>query len=141
MTIARMIEGRDGAVITCDVAASVRDAVAILAERRIGALPVLANGEVAGIFSERDVLYRLNESGASVLDRPTYTLTFTRQPRARSNSNASSATSGERKQAPSTRPLALRRSPNRNCRSPAAQPGPRCRPPLSSSTRYRRNSA
>jgi len=70
MTIARMIEGRDGAVITCDVAASVRDAVAILAERRIGALPVLANGEVAGIFSERDVLYRLNESGASVLDRP-----------------------------------------------------------------------
>lgn len=68
MTIGCLIEGRDAAIVTCDAAASVRDAVALLAERRIGAMPVLENGEVAGIFSERDVIYRLKEHGPAVLD-------------------------------------------------------------------------
>jgi len=40
-----------------------------LAERRIGALPVLQDGTVAGIFSERDVIYKLRELGPEVLDR------------------------------------------------------------------------
>ncbi|PNU01718.1 CBS domain-containing protein [Novosphingobium guangzhouense] len=69
MTIGRIIEGRD-AVITCDVAMSVRDAAAILAERRIGAVPVMENDEIAGIFSERDVIYKLREIGPAVLDMP-----------------------------------------------------------------------
>ncbi|WP_159979877.1 MULTISPECIES: CBS domain-containing protein [unclassified Novosphingobium] len=69
MTIGRIIEGR-GTVVTCDVATTVREAVAILAERRIGAVPVMENGEIAGIFSERDVIYRLSEIGAGVLDMP-----------------------------------------------------------------------
>jgi CBS domain-containing protein len=47
----------------------VRDAVAILAGKRIGALPVLDNGTVAGIFSERDVIYRLADEGAACLDK------------------------------------------------------------------------
>ena len=70
MTIARLLEGRSGAVITCDAAMSVRDAVAMLAEKRIGALPVMQGGTVAGIFSERDVIYRLHADGPGVLDRP-----------------------------------------------------------------------
>lgn len=69
MTIARIIAGRD-AVVTCDVATTVREAAAILADRRIGAVPVLEDGEIAGIFSERDVIYRLREVGAEVLDMP-----------------------------------------------------------------------
>jgi len=69
MTIGRLIEGRDAAILTCDAAMSVRDAVALLAERRIGALPVIDGGAVAGIFSERDVVYRLHEFGAAALDR------------------------------------------------------------------------
>lgn len=69
MTIGRIIEGRT-AVVTCDIATTVREAVAILAERRIGAVPVMENGEIAGIFSERDVIYRLSEIGAGVLDMP-----------------------------------------------------------------------
>jgi CBS domain-containing protein len=69
MTIGRLIEGRDAAVVTCDANASVREAVAMLAERRIGALPVLQDGEVAGIFSERDVIYRLQQDGPAMLDR------------------------------------------------------------------------
>lgn len=66
MTIGRLIEGR-GAVLTCDVSDTVRDAAAMLAARRIGALPVMENGEIAGIFSERDVIYRLHEFGPEML--------------------------------------------------------------------------
>lgn len=69
MTIGRIIAGRDS-VVTCDVSTSVRDAAGMLAERRIGALPVMENGEIAGIFSERDVIYKLREIGTDVLDMP-----------------------------------------------------------------------
>lgn len=68
MTIGRMIERRDPSVITCDAASSVRAAIALLAEKRIGAVPVIENGEVAGIFSERDVIYRLASHGPEMLD-------------------------------------------------------------------------
>jgi CBS domain-containing protein len=69
MTIQRIIEGRDAAIETCDVSDNVREAVALLAERRIGALPVLATGLVVGIFSERDVIYNLRNLGPAVLDQ------------------------------------------------------------------------
>jgi hypothetical protein len=36
----------------------------LLAEKRIGALPVLDEGKVAGIFSERDLLYCVAREGA-----------------------------------------------------------------------------
>ena len=70
MTIGRLIEGRESAILTCDVTTSVSDAVGMLADRRIGALPVLDGERLAGIFSERDVIYRLREFGPSVLERP-----------------------------------------------------------------------
>lgn len=67
MTIARLIAGRDpSTIISCDAAMRVGDAVALLAERRIGAVPVLENGRVAGIFSERDAVYRLARDGAAM---------------------------------------------------------------------------
>jgi CBS domain-containing protein len=68
MTIQRLIEGRSGPIITCPAAASVREAIALLAEKRIGALPVIQNGSVAGIFSERDVIYGLQADGPAMLD-------------------------------------------------------------------------
>jgi CBS domain-containing protein len=68
MTIRKLVEGRDFEVVTCETTATMRDAIAILAERRIGALPVMENGEVAGIFSERDVVYRIQELGPAALD-------------------------------------------------------------------------
>jgi CBS domain-containing protein len=68
MTIARLIAGRDAAVLTCNSTSTVREAIALLAERRIGALPVLQDGAIAGIFSERDVVYKLQEHGPGVLD-------------------------------------------------------------------------
>ena len=69
MTIARLIEGRGSEIISCDASTSVRDAVALLAERRIGALPVFRDGAIAGIFSERDVVYQLGANGPDMLDR------------------------------------------------------------------------
>ncbi len=70
MTIAAILQSKGADVLTIEADASVRDAVAILAERRIGALPVVRGGEVAGIMSERDVIYCLRSDGAAVLDWP-----------------------------------------------------------------------
>lgn len=70
MDIARLIASRDPeGIVTCTAGATVRQAVQLLAEKRIGALPVLSGGHLAGIFSERDSLYRLAEEGAGCLDR------------------------------------------------------------------------
>lgn len=68
MTIARLIEGRSPDIIACQASASVGEAVALLAERRIGALPVMDGGRLVGIFSERDALYQLASAGAAMLD-------------------------------------------------------------------------
>lgn len=68
MTIARLIEGRDAAIVTCNTDTLVREAIALLAERRIGAMPVLEKGKVVGIFSERDVIYQLQAQGPAMLD-------------------------------------------------------------------------
>ena len=70
MTIASILERKGRAVASVGAGASVRDAVALLAGRRIGAVPVTDGGVVAGIFSERDVLYRLHSDGADILDWP-----------------------------------------------------------------------
>lgn len=71
MIIGKLIEGRTSAdIISIDVERPVRDAVSLLAAKRIGALPVMAGGSVAGIFSERDVIYRLAEEGQACLDKP-----------------------------------------------------------------------
>lgn len=70
MNIGKLIEGRTSAdIISIDVDRPVRDAVSLLAAKRIGALPVMAGGSVAGIFSERDVIYRLAEEGQACLDK------------------------------------------------------------------------
>ena len=71
MTIARIIEGRSGSqVISCDSNATMREAVALLADKRIGAVPVMRGGSVVGIFSERDVIYKLAHEGEVCLNRP-----------------------------------------------------------------------
>ena len=61
---------RSSDVISCSVDGEVRDAVRLLASKRIGALPVMEGGRVVGIFSERDVIYRLAEEGDACLVRP-----------------------------------------------------------------------
>ncbi len=70
MEVSRLIEGRTSSdIITCEVGMKVRDVIALLSEKRIGALPVMQDGKVVGIFSERDVIYKLAAEGALCLDR------------------------------------------------------------------------
>lgn len=70
MMIARLIEGRaTTAIVTCDADTLVGDALRLLAERRIGAVPVFSGGRIAGIFSERDVVYQLAQHGPAMLDK------------------------------------------------------------------------
>lgn len=73
MTIAKLLGAKPSgrrAVVSVGADAHVRDVVALLAEHRIGAVPVLADGRVAGIFSERDMIHALVERGAAALDLP-----------------------------------------------------------------------
>jgi len=72
MTIARIIARNPRTIIQCMPQASVREAARLLAEHRIGALPVVSGDQVLGIFSERDLLYCIarHDDGAQVLDRP-----------------------------------------------------------------------
>jgi CBS domain-containing protein len=68
MTIAAILEKKGREVASIPAAQTVRDAVALLAERRIGAVPVTEGDKVAGILSERDVIQCLSSDGAAVLD-------------------------------------------------------------------------
>lgn len=71
MTIARIIAQRGSSdIIACDVTTPVSEVVRTLATKRIGALPVLRDGKVVGIVSERDVIYRLADHGGRCLDLP-----------------------------------------------------------------------
>ena len=71
MNIAHIIAHRDAGVVTCRADHSVSEAVALLREHRIGAMPVIDEmGTVQGIFSERDVIRCLDELGADALSAP-----------------------------------------------------------------------
>ena len=69
MTIAAILKGREGQVISIGKDARVSEAIALLAEKRIGALPVVDGARVLGIFSERDVIYCMANAGADALDK------------------------------------------------------------------------
>ncbi len=68
MTITAILDGPRPEIVTVDASDNVGAAVALLAERRIGAVPVMSEGAVIGVLSERDVLYRLARDGAAMLD-------------------------------------------------------------------------
>lgn len=68
MQVATLLENRARAdIISCGPDASLEDVVRMLADKRIGAMPVMEGGEVVGIISERDVLYCLAAEGAGSL--------------------------------------------------------------------------
>ncbi|MBB5684261.1 CBS domain-containing protein [Sphingobium boeckii] len=69
MTIGNIVEAHDFDVITIAADERVGTAIKLLAEKRIGALPVVDGGAVLGIFSERDVIYGLQREGHALLDR------------------------------------------------------------------------
>jgi len=68
MTIAAILSGKGREVVSVTAHQSVAEAVSLLAERRIGAVPVMDGPSVSGIFSERDVIHALKSHGAAALD-------------------------------------------------------------------------
>jgi CBS domain-containing protein len=68
MTIGAILASKGSDVVSISSHDRVSDAVAILAEKRIGAVPVIDDGRVVGIFSERDVVYSIAKVGAAALD-------------------------------------------------------------------------
>jgi CBS domain-containing protein len=70
MTIAAILSTKGSEVATVPAGTRVRDAVSLLAEKRIGAVPVLEAGAIRGIFSERDLVRCVCDHGSDVLDWP-----------------------------------------------------------------------
>ena len=59
MTFAAILQRREGEIVHVAPDTPVGDVVQLLADHRIGAVPVLQEGQVIGIMSERDVIYAL----------------------------------------------------------------------------------
>ncbi len=70
MTIAAVLQGKGSGVETITVESSLFEAVLKLGEKRIGALPVIEDGRIVGIVSERDVIYCLSDHGREALEWP-----------------------------------------------------------------------
>lgn len=69
MTIAAILASKGREVISITAEQSVGDAVALLAQRRVGAVPVMEGASVVGIFSERDVIHAIEAHGAGAMAR------------------------------------------------------------------------
>ncbi len=69
MTVRAILSNKGSDVVAIAPDATVRDAVTLLATKRIGAIPVTDASGVVGIFSERDVIYCLEREGAAALDK------------------------------------------------------------------------
>ncbi|MPT48751.1 MAG: CBS domain-containing protein [Sphingobium sp.] len=70
MTIAAILNVKGQEVTYIAPSALMREAAALLTQHRIGCVPVIEDGRVIGILSERDVVRSIGEGGAEALDRP-----------------------------------------------------------------------
>ncbi|XVV05668.1 CBS domain-containing protein [Actinosynnema sp. CA-248983] len=70
MRIADVLRTKGSAVATVGTRASVAELVAALAEHNVGAMVVVGPDGIAGIVSERDVVRRLHDRGAALLEAP-----------------------------------------------------------------------
>ena len=71
MTVSILLAAKGREITSIEPGASVKSAVALLAERRIGAVLVLgADHRIVGILSERDIVRAIAERGAAALDEP-----------------------------------------------------------------------
>ncbi len=62
-TVSALLESKGGDVFAIDASESVLDAAKEMNRRHIGALVVMQDGRVAGIFTERDILKRIVAAG------------------------------------------------------------------------------
>jgi CBS domain-containing protein len=69
MTIAAIMHNQAAEIYTAAPSESVQNVAKRLAEKRIGALPIVENDAIVGIFSERDVIYGLAAHGPDMLQK------------------------------------------------------------------------
>jgi CBS domain-containing protein len=69
MTIAAILQTKGGEVISVRPDQSVAEVVALLAARRIGAVPVIGDGAVLGVFSERDLVALLGSGEPAAMEQ------------------------------------------------------------------------
>lgn len=67
MRIADVLRNKGSAVATVGPAVTVAELLGVLAEHNVGALPVVDDGRLIGIVSERDVVRRLHAGGTGLL--------------------------------------------------------------------------
>ena len=71
MTVSTILAAKGRDVTTTEPGATMKSAIALLAEKRIGAVIVLgADHRIVGVLSERDIVRALAERGAAALDEP-----------------------------------------------------------------------
>ena len=70
MTVQAILDSKGHDILSVSADATLKDAVKILSERRIGAVLVMKSGRIEGILSERDIVRVLGQRGAAVLDEP-----------------------------------------------------------------------
>ena len=70
MRIADVLRRKGSVVATVGPTATVADLISELAAHNVGALPVVDDGRLIGIVSERDVVRRLHAGGPALLEAP-----------------------------------------------------------------------
>ncbi len=68
MTVAKILQDKGHDVVQVGPDDSLLSAVQLLAERRVGCVPVVEDGAVVGVFSERDLVYRAAQLGFAAFD-------------------------------------------------------------------------
>ncbi len=68
--VKHLLEGKSSDVYTIGPEAPVLDAIRLMAEKRVGALPVLRDGSLAGIVTERDYARKVILKGHSSRETP-----------------------------------------------------------------------
>jgi signal-transduction protein with cAMP-binding, CBS, and nucleotidyltransferase domain len=64
-TIGSLIEKKGGRIWSLEPTATVYDAIAMMAEKKVGALPIIDRGQLLGIVSERDYARKVILQGRS----------------------------------------------------------------------------
>lgn len=68
MTVRAILDAKGVQVVSIEADATVSSVVALLGERRIGAVLVMSGDRMEGIISERDIVRALAERGAKMMD-------------------------------------------------------------------------
>ena len=70
MHVSAILGNKGNAIFSVEPGDNVSVAIDILSDKRIGAVLVVADGDLCGVFSERDIVRTLKSVGAGALGRP-----------------------------------------------------------------------